>query len=53
MKSRILAIAGSMAIAAPLALGAAGAASAAPTDNPPVTLVDNATAPIYDYAGAK
>ena len=52
MKSRILAFAGSVAIAAPLALGAAGVASAAPTDNPPVTLVDNATAPIYDYAGA-
>ncbi|WP_159599679.1 CocE/NonD family hydrolase [Agromyces humi] len=52
MKSRILAIAGTVAIAAPLALGTAGAASAVPTDNPAVTLVDNATAPIYDYADA-
>lgn len=52
MKLRTLAIASSFAIAAPLALVTAGAASAAPTDNPPVTLADGTTAPIYDYAGA-
>jgi X-Pro dipeptidyl-peptidase len=47
-----LALAGSAAIAAPLALGTMGTASAAPTDNPPVTLVDNVTAPVYDYGDA-
>ena len=54
MKSRILAIASSIAMAAPLALGALGEARAAPTrlDNPPVTLVDRMTSPIYDYATA-
>lgn len=47
----MLALAGSVAIAAPLALGA-GVATAAPNDDPPVTLVDGTTAPIYDYADA-
>ncbi|WP_172979616.1 CocE/NonD family hydrolase [Agromyces agglutinans] len=52
MKSRILAYAGSVVIAAPLVLVGSGVANAAPEDNPPVSLVDNVTAPIYDYAGA-
>lgn len=52
MKPRMLAFAGSVAVAVPLVLGTAGAAGAAPIENPPVTLVDDATAPIYDYADA-
>ncbi len=52
MKTRILALAGSVAIAAPLALGTMGTAHAAPAENPPVTLADNVTSPVYDYAGA-
>lgn len=47
----MLALAGSVAVAAPLALGA-GVATAAPNEDPPVTLVDGTTAPIYDYADA-
>ena len=52
MKTRILALAGSVAIVAPLALGTVGTANAAPAENPPVTLADNVTSPVYDYAGA-
>ena len=45
VKTRILALAGSVAIAAPLALATMGTANAAPTENPPVTLADNVTSP--------
>jgi X-Pro dipeptidyl-peptidase len=55
MKARILALASSLAVAAPLAVGTLEEAHAAPTtvtDSPPVTLVGGMTAPRYDYANA-
>lgn len=52
MKTRVLALAGSAAIAAPLALGTMGTATAAPSDNPPVNIVGGVTAPVYDYGDA-
>ncbi|KRB45536.1 CocE/NonD family hydrolase [Terrabacter sp. Root181] len=55
MKARILALASSLAVAAPLAIGTLGEAHAAPTsaiDNPPVTLVGGMTSPRYDYTNA-
>ncbi|MGO4661380.1 CocE/NonD family hydrolase [Terrabacter sp. 2TAF16] len=55
MKARILALASSLAVAAPLAMGTVGEANAAPTsatDAPPVTLVDGMTSPRYDYTTA-
>ncbi len=61
MKAKILALATSVAVVAPLAVGTMGEAYAAPTlasapavaaDNPPVTLVDGMTSPRYDYASA-
>ncbi|MCU1536983.1 MAG: CocE/NonD family hydrolase [Humibacillus sp.] len=61
MKAKILALATSVAVVAPLAVGTMGEAYAAPAlpsapavtaDNPPVTLVGGMTAPRYDYASA-
>jgi X-Pro dipeptidyl-peptidase len=52
MKTRVLALVGSAAIAAPLALGTMGTATAAPSDNPPVSLVGGVTSPVYDYGDA-
>ncbi|WP_081633734.1 CocE/NonD family hydrolase [Terracoccus sp. 273MFTsu3.1] len=55
MKVRLLALARSLAVAAPLAIGTLSEAHAAPTsvtDVPPVTLVDGMTSPKYDYATA-
>jgi len=48
----MLALAGTVAIASPLAFSGTAVADAAPADNPPVTLVDDMTAPMYDYADA-
>ncbi len=52
MKARILAIAGSAALVAPIAFGTAGVAHAALADSPPVTVVDGMTSPVYSYADA-
>src|SRR6478735_599405 len=55
MKARILALASSLAVVAPLAIGTLGEAHATPTsttDRPPVTLVGGMTSPRYDYANA-
>ncbi|HET7798824.1 MAG TPA: CocE/NonD family hydrolase [Humibacillus xanthopallidus] len=53
MKARILALASSLAVVAPLAIGTLGEANAASTtDNPPVTLVGGMTSPMYDYTNA-
>ncbi len=55
MKARILALASSLAVVAPLAIGTLEEAHAAPTsitDSPPVTLVGGMTSPRYDYANA-
>ena len=55
MKARILALASSLAVVAPLAIGTLGEARAASTstvDNPPVTLVGGVTSPMYDYTNA-
>jgi X-Pro dipeptidyl-peptidase len=52
MLRSIIALAGSAAIAAPLALLASSPASAAPGENPPINLVGGVTSPLYDYADA-
>ena len=53
MKTNFLALLGSAAVVAPLALGAAGSpANAATDENPPVVVKDGTTQPVYDYAGA-
>lgn len=51
MKKQFLALAGSVAIVAPMALGTVGA-QASTDDNPPVLLEDGVTAPLYDYTDA-
>ncbi len=51
MKKQFLALAGSVAIVAPMALGTVGA-QASTDDNPPVLLEGGVTAPLYDYADA-
>jgi X-Pro dipeptidyl-peptidase len=52
MKARILALTGSAALVVPMALATGQVAQATPTENPPVTLVDGMTSPVYDYGDA-
>lgn len=51
MKKQFLALAGSVAIVAPMALSTVGA-QASTDDNPPVLLEGGVTAPLYDYTDA-
>jgi X-Pro dipeptidyl-peptidase len=49
---RLVALAGTAAIAAPLSVAVGSTATAAPTENPPISLEGGVTAPLYDYADA-
>jgi X-Pro dipeptidyl-peptidase len=49
---RLVALAGTAAIAAPLSIAIGSTATAATTENPPISLEGGVTSPLYDYADA-